>query len=136
VSGTIYKVVRNLMRRPIPLQNKSRRGLSLVVPSGARRFTVGPEHFDTPQFRGLLEARPGSPPALVVLSEETAPATKKAKKPPKKPLSTPKLEMSSEDKIRRRESIENPSTFSAKGKTAKKTKNKSKNKSSGTAAKN
>lgn len=107
-----YKLVRNLLNQPLTLLPKNRHGEPLVVPSKARRFPVGPSHYETSQFKNLLMPRRGNPAFLVVIGEENVPeGTPKpvqAKAPPKAELTGEERELND---IRNSESIETSDSF-------------------------
>ena len=126
-----FLLVRNLMGQPIPLLPKNRHGDPLVVPSKAKRFSVGPDHYETSQFKNLVKARRGNPAFLVVIGEEMLSVGEP--KPPK-PKPAPKLEKSTEDKIRSSESIETRESLASKASGSSKKKAASKGDAAGAAS--
>jgi hypothetical protein len=126
-----FLLVRNLMSQPIPLLPKNRHGDPLVVPARAKRFSVGPDHYETAQFKNLVKARRGNPAFLVVIGEEKLPVPE-AKPPKPKPI--PKLEKKTEDKIRSAETIETRESLAAKASVSSKKKATSKGDAAGAAS--
>jgi hypothetical protein len=78
---------------------------------------VGPEHYETGQFKNLVKARRGNPAFLVVIGEEMLPVSEA---PPPKPKLIPKVEKKAEDKIRSSESIETRESLAAASASSKK----------------
>lgn len=68
-----HKIVRNLLRQPVTLLHMKRRGRPLTVPAKAKSVSVGPEYYETAQFKNMVRSRPGNPAFLAVIGEEMVP---------------------------------------------------------------
>ncbi len=101
------------------------------MPARAKRFSVGPDHYETAQFKNLVKARRGNPAFLVVIGEEDVPV---GEPKPVKPKRVPKLEKSTEDKIRSSESIETRESLASKARGSSKKKAASKGDAAGAAS--